>query len=87
MNPVRTPSRGPNKPDVRTPFIKALEAHVVTLKEQLAAVEARLAAADASLVAERETTEKAITAFAALAERLDALAAERTKPWWRRLVS
>ena len=25
-------------------------------------------------------------AFAALAERLDALAKERAKPWWRRLV-
>jgi hypothetical protein len=31
-------------------------------------------------------TEKAISAFAALAERLDALAAERAKPWWRRLA-
>lgn len=31
-------------------------------------------------------TEKAIAAFSALAERLDALAAERAKPWWRRLA-
>jgi hypothetical protein len=50
------------------------------------AVEARLAAADASLAAEQAKTEKAIAAFASLAERLDALAAERAKPWWRRLV-
>ena len=28
----------------------------------------------------------AIEAFAALAERLDALAEERRRPWWRRLV-
>jgi len=31
-------------------------------------------------------TGKAIAAFAALAERLDALAAECAKPWWRRLT-
>jgi hypothetical protein len=31
-------------------------------------------------------TPMAIAAFAALAERLDALAVERAKPWWRRLV-
>ena len=66
--------------------IKALEAHVATLKEQLAAAEARLAATDASMAAEQAKTEKAIEAFAGLAERLDALAAERAKPWWRRLV-
>jgi hypothetical protein len=35
--------------------------------------------------AEPEKTEKAIAAFSALAERLDALAAERGRPW-RRLV-
>jgi len=29
-------------------------------------------------------TEKAIEAFSALADRLDALAAERSRPWWRR---
>jgi DNA repair exonuclease SbcCD ATPase subunit len=136
-NPVRTPSERPNKPDVRAPsvprpdaqLIKALEAHVETLKAQLAAAEARIdkqaddlveydrayaaglaaerakveaerakaerviaqfAAHDAQhvadLAAERAQTEKAIAAFAALAERLDALAAERAKPWWRRLA-
>ena len=71
----------------------ALEAHVETLKGEIATLKAQLAAADvrdaqqvAELAAEREKTEKAIAAFASLAERLDALAAERTKPWWRRLV-
>jgi hypothetical protein len=38
----------------------------------------------AELKAEREQTAKAIAAFASLAERLDALAEERAKPWWRR---
>ena len=40
-------------------------------------------------VAERAQTAKAIEAFASLADRLDALAAERaerSRPWWRRLV-
>ena len=108
------------------PLIKALEAHVETLKEQLAAAEARIdkqaddlvaydtAYADglaaerakveaerakaerviaqrdaqhaADLAGERARTEKAIAAFASLADRLDALAAERAKPWWRRLT-
>jgi len=45
------------------------------------------ARADAELEAERARTEKAIAAFAALAERLDALAEERSRPWWRRLAS
>jgi hypothetical protein len=27
-----------------------------------------------------------IAAFASLAERLDALAAERARPWWKRLA-
>jgi hypothetical protein len=40
----------------------------------------------ADLAAERATTERAIAAFASLADRLDALAAERAKPWWRRLA-
>jgi hypothetical protein len=40
----------------------------------------------AELKAEQTQAEKAIAAFAALAERLDALAAARSRPWWRRLV-
>ena len=71
-------------------LIKALEAHVETLKAQLAAAEARIdkqaAESAAELAAERARSEKAIEAFAALAERLDALAAARSRPWWRRLV-
>jgi hypothetical protein len=53
-------------------------------REQLAAVEARLTAADArdaqhvaDLSVERAQAERAIAAFASLAERLDALAADR----------
>jgi len=40
----------------------------------------------ADLAGERARTEKAIAAFASLAERLDALASARSRPWWRRLA-
>jgi hypothetical protein len=95
-NPVRTPSaqavRTPSEPSANGVLIKALEAHVETLKTQLAAAESRLAASAADLSrsaadleAERARTSAAISAFAALADRLDALAAQR-RPWWRRLT-
>jgi len=85
-------------------LLKALEAYVQTLKEQLATAEARAekqaaesaaeraafaakeAALAGDLATERARTGKAIEAFASLAERLDALATERSRPWWRRLV-
>ena len=67
-------------------MITALEAHVETLKRQLTAAEARLAQHVADLTAEKARTEKAIEAFSALADRLDALAAERANPWWHRLL-
>jgi len=74
-------------------LIKALEAHVETLKAQLAAAETRLAAADArdaqhvaDLAAERAQTQKAIAEFAELADALTRIAAERVRPWWRRLA-
>jgi hypothetical protein len=80
----------PSPPDN---LIKALEAHVTTLREQLAAADTRLAAADAreaqyvaDLAAERAQTAKAIEAFVAIADKLDQLAAERARPWWRRLA-
>jgi len=93
---VRTPSVP--RPD--TQLIKALEAHLAAVVEQLAAAEARLVAADArlaaadardaqhaaDLAAERAQTERAIAAFAAVEQLLDVLAAERARPWWRRLV-
>jgi chromosome segregation ATPase len=57
---------------------------------ELAAAEARTeklaAELGADLAAERARADKAIAAFADLAERLDALADERARPWWRRLV-
>jgi hypothetical protein len=68
------------------PVIKALEAHVATLREQLAGAETREAGLAGELSAERERTNAALAAFSALADRLDALAEARSRPWWRRLV-
>jgi hypothetical protein len=89
-------------------LIKALEAHVETLKAQLAAAEARidkqvaagLAAERAKVEAEKARADKAIEAivsladrfapladrFARLQDRLNALATERSRPWWRRIA-
>jgi hypothetical protein len=50
------------------------------------AAEARSTELSADLAAERARSKKAITAFEAVAERLDMLAAEQARPWWRRLV-
>jgi hypothetical protein len=38
------------------------------------------------LAAERDRPMKTLAAFSDLAERLNALAAERAAPWWRRLL-
>ena len=99
-HPVRTPSEPRSDHPALVETLKAqvsdLQAHIETLKGQLAAAEARtkkqateFAERDtehlAILTAEQAKREKAIAAFAALTERLDALAAERARPWWRRL--
>jgi hypothetical protein len=74
-------------------LIKALEAHAATMKEQLAAAEARAEgltaerdAERAKVEAERTKADKAIAEFAALADALTRIAAERVRPWWRRLT-
>jgi hypothetical protein len=75
-------------------LVTALEAHVATLKgdvetlkEQLAAAEARDAAHVVELAAEQAKTSQAIAAFASLADRLDALAeANQRRSWWRRIA-
>ena len=52
----------------------------------LAAERAKVEAERARTEGERMQTAKAIAAFSSLADRLDAMAAERAKPWWRRLA-
>ena len=100
-NPVRTPSAPRANGGSDTSLAHALESHINTLrgendvlKQQLATTEARLAAADARidaaddtmLLEERAKVTQAIEAFADLADRLEELATERARPWWRRLV-
>jgi hypothetical protein len=69
-----------------TAYAAGLAAERAKVERMIAEFAARDAQHAAELKAEQAQTEKAIAAFAALAERLDALAAERAKPWWRRLV-
>ena len=82
---------------VNRALVHALESHIKTLqgdnealREQLAAERTAFASKEAALagdlVAEKARVDQAIAAFSALAERLDALAAERARSWWRRLV-
>ena len=63
-----------------------VEAERAKAEKVIAEFAARDAQRADELKAEQAQTEKAIAAFSALAERLDALAAERARPWWRRLA-
>ena len=96
-----TPRSSPGRKPVGAATIKALSAHVETLKQQLAAAEARaeklaaeltdrdgaLASERAKVEAERTKADKAIAEFAALADALTRIAAERVRPWWRRWLA
>jgi hypothetical protein len=66
--------------------VSALESHIKILQGDKEALKQQLAATEARAEVERMTTAKAVEAFAALADRLDELAAERTRPGWRRLA-
>ncbi len=95
------PDSPPDSPGVSPPDnpVHALQAQIARLEGELAgaretlgeararadAAEARSAELSADLAAERAKTEKAIEAFAGLADRLDALANQR-RSWWRRLA-
>ena len=71
------PDVSPAAPD-NSALVDALRAHNATLKADVDKLEAQLAA-------ERARADAAIAAFASLADKLDALAAERARPWWKRL--
>jgi hypothetical protein len=69
----RTLNATPNVTPDNDQLVSALEGHVRTLKEQLATESAR--------------ADRAIAAFEQLAQRLEAMAAQRAiKPWWQRLL-
>ena len=99
--PNARPVRTPDARDVQTASEVAYDtAYAAGLAAERAKVEAERVKAErviaefatrdtqhaADLAGERARTEKAIAAFASLADRLDALAAARSRPWWRRLV-
>jgi len=93
-NPPDVPpaSRPDNPVHILQAQVGRLEGELVGTREALTGAKARADAAEArsaelcaDLTAERAKTEKAIEAFSALAERLDALAAVRSRPRWRRL--
>jgi hypothetical protein len=69
-----------------TAYAAGLAAERAKAERMIAEFAARDAQHAADLAGERSKTEKAIAAFASLADRLDALAAERARPWWRRLA-
>lgn len=86
------------RPDAVSP-VHALQAQVARLEGELVgknealveararadAAEARSVELSADLLAERAKTEKAIVAFSALADRLDALAEHQRQPFLKRL--
>jgi hypothetical protein len=63
-----------------------VEAERAKAERMIAEFAARDAQHVADLAAERATNERAVAAFASLADRLDAWANERARPWWRRLT-
>jgi hypothetical protein len=66
--------------------IARLEGELKGLHEALVEARARAEQANTQLAAESARADKAIQAFADLADRLDVLAADRARPWWRRLT-
>ena len=89
-NPVRTPSaqpvRTPSEPRADQALTHALESHIKTLQADNEALRQDLAATRADLEAEKARTGQAISAFAQLADRLDAMAAaNQRRPFLKRL--
>ena len=67
--------------------VKGVGGLVETLRIEVERMKDRLAVADALASAEAAKTAQAIEAFSALAQRLEAMAAQRAiKPWWQRLL-
>jgi hypothetical protein len=72
--------------DGHAALVSSLESHINTLRADNDALRQDLVAGRAELEAERARTSAAIEAFRDLADRLDAIAAERARPWWRRFT-
>jgi hypothetical protein len=76
--------RGEN--DVLKESLADARAALIAADARTAAADARTDAADARCAAADAERARAIAAFADLADKLDMLASERARPWWRRLT-
>jgi hypothetical protein len=81
-----TPRSSPGRKADASALAHALESHIKTLQSENETLRQQLAAAEGRATQEAEKTSRAIAAFSAIAKSFDALAAERARPWWRRLV-
>jgi hypothetical protein len=73
--------------DGRAALARALEGHIKTLQADNEALKQDLAAARADFAAKQARRTQAIAAFEALAQRLEAMAAQHAiKPWWQQLL-
>jgi hypothetical protein len=104
-NPVRTANkrggRTPSEQGSNNQIIKALEDHLVTMREQLAQAQARIGELTADLegreaqhlveiTQERGKVAQAHAELVALADRLAALVEanqQQPRPWWRRMLA
>jgi hypothetical protein len=83
--PALTPRATPVRAD-DTALLHVLKAYIETLKAENEILKRRLADAEARAARETAKANRAIAEFPPLRERLTARAANRAKPWWRRLV-
>jgi len=86
-DPPMTPRSPPGRNQVHAQIAR-LEGELAGVREALVEARARATVAESRLAAADSERAKAIGAFANLANRLDALAAEsvQRRPWWRRLA-
>lgn len=95
----RTPSERTSRSPVQTPpsdrtvaerLTGALEAHIDTLKGELAAERGRTVDALAQLAAEKLRADQAVADYVRLAaeyrSRVDELIEAHARPWWRKIV-
>jgi thiamine pyrophosphate-dependent acetolactate synthase large subunit-like protein len=78
---------------VRADIVGAMQAHIEDLRAELAGekertdkLSAELSHRDEQLATARAAADKATGELVALARRLAAIAEERARPWWRRLL-
>jgi hypothetical protein len=84
--PPMSPRSLPARKGVDQALVTALESHIKTLQGENETLRQQLRAETDRLAAAEARVDRAIAAFSAIAQSFDALAAERSRPWWRKLV-